>query len=183
MHFAIADFVADIAQNAVEAKASIVRVEIEEDEDSVLVRVSDDGCGMDEEGKARAMDPFRSGGAKHPGRKVGLGLPFLAQAIQQNGGVLSLHSEKGRGSKVEFRFDRRQLDCPPLGDLPRLFLSTLCLVGNHELTIRRFRRSGTAGSVLDYQLSRRELAEAVGGLERASSLALLKEYLESQENG
>ncbi len=183
MHFAIVDFVADIAQNAVEAGASLVTVEIEEGEDSVLVRVTDDGCGMDEEGKSRAMDPFRSGAAKHPGRKVGLGLQSLATTVGQNGGMFSLESEKGRGSKVEFRFDRRQVDCPPMGDLPRLFLSTLCLPGDHELIIRRQRRSMTAEAVLEYRLSRQELAEALGGLERASSLALLKEYLESQENG
>jgi anti-sigma regulatory factor (Ser/Thr protein kinase) len=183
MHFEIVDFIADIAQNAVEAGASLVGLEIGEDEESVHVRVSDNGCGMDEEEKARAMDPFRSGGAKHPGRKVGLGLPFLAQAIEQNGGEFSLRSEKGRGSLVEFRFDRRQVDCPPMGDLPGLFLSTLCLSGEHEMTIRRTRQGGAGKAGLDYQLSRSELTEALGGLERASSLSLLKEYLESQENG
>jgi hypothetical protein len=40
------------------------------------------------------------------------------------------------------------------------------------------RRSGPHGS---YELKRSELAEAVGGLERASSLALLKDYLVSME--
>lgn len=183
MHFAIVDFVADIAQNAVESGALNVAVEIEEEPDTVRVRVTDDGCGMDEAERARAMDPFRSGGAKHPGRKVGLGLPFLVQAIEQNGGMFSLESGKGRGSKVEFRFDRRQVDCPPMGDLLGLFLSTLCLQGGHEMTIRRTRRSAAAEADLDYVLSRRELSEALGGLERASSLCLLKEYLESQENG
>jgi hypothetical protein len=183
VHFAIVDFVADIAQNAVEAGASTVAIQIDEDDMSVCVRVSDDGCGMDEDGKARALDPFRSGGAKHPGRKVGLGLPFLAQAIEQNGGIFSLESCKGRGSTVEFRFDRCQVDCPPMGDLRGLFLSTLCLQGGHEMTIRRTRRAGAAGAGLEYLLSRRELEEVLGGLERGSSLALLKEYLESQENG
>jgi hypothetical protein len=40
------------------------------------------------------------------------------------------------------------------------------------------RRKGPRGS---YELRRSEISEAVGGLERASSLALLNDYLHSQE--
>jgi hypothetical protein len=141
----------------------------------VLVR--DDGKGMDDREIARSLDPFVTDGRKHPARKVGLGLPFLKQAIDQSGGSFSLKSEKGKGTDVAFRFDRGQIDCPPLGDVPGLFLSILCLPGKQEMTIERTKTG------LSYVLKKSELAEALGDLEHGSSLVLLKQYLRSQEEG
>ncbi|MHB0898410.1 MAG: ATP-binding protein, partial [Spirochaetales bacterium] len=100
MHYEIVDFVIDIAQNSCEASAKTVEVSFEEDEKSLGIRVMDDGKGMDAEELARGLDPFVTDGGKHPGRKVGLGLPFLKQAIEINGGQFSIHSEKGRGTEV-----------------------------------------------------------------------------------
>jgi len=177
MHFEITDFIVDIVQNSCEADASLVAVELDESQKYMDIRIRDDGKGMDEGEKARAMDPFVTDGRKHPGRKVGLGLPFLKQAIDQSGGRFSLRSEKGKGTEVVFRFDKGQIDCPPLGDVVGLFLSILCLPGGQEMTIAR-KKTG-----LSYVLKKSELAEALGDLERGSSLVLLKQYLRSQEEG
>lgn len=175
MHFTIGDYVLDIAQNAVEAGAGEVVVELDETESGFRVAVVDDGRGMTAEEKERALDPYYTDGTKHAKRKVGLGIPFLAQAVEQAGGRWSIDSEKGRGTRVDFEFPASSVDSPPPGDLPSLLLALLCLPGGHEMLIRR---SGPRG---EYELSRRELADAVGGLERASSLAALKDYLVSQE--
>ena len=176
MHYALVDYVLDIAQNAVEAGSSEVVVGLDETEAGFRVAIRDNGRGMTEEEKARALDPFYTDGTKHAKRKVGLGLPFLAEAIELAGGEWTLESEKGAGTKVEFDFPSASVDSPPVGDVPSLVFGLFCLPGGHEMIVRR---SGPHGS---YELKRSELAEAVGGLERASSLALLKDYLVSMES-
>jgi hypothetical protein len=175
MHYCLGDYVLDIAQNAVEAGPREVVMDLDESEKGFHVSVRDDGKGMTADEKARALDPFYSDGAKHPLRKVGLGLPFLVQAVDAAGGNWALQSAKGEGTKVEFTFPSASVDSPPVGDLPSLLLGLLCLPGDHEMLLRR---KGPRGS---YELRRSEISEAVGGLERASSLALLKDYLASLE--
>ena len=175
MHYGLEDYVLDITQNAVESGPHEVVVELDESKGGFRVTVSDDGRGMTADEKARAMDPFFTDGTKHARRKVGLGLPFLAQAVDLAGVRWSIESEKGVGTKVDFGFPAESVDSPPVGDLPSLMLGLFCLPGDHEMLVRR---SGSRGS---YELRRSELAEAVGGLERASSLALLKDYLTSME--
>jgi len=177
MHYAIVDFVIDIVQNSCEAGAKSIDVRLDAAEAGVEATVADDGKGMDQGEVARALDPFVTDGRKHPGRKVGLGLPFLKQAVDQSGGRFSILSEKGRGTVVAFRFDRGNVDCPPLGDVAGMALSILCLPGGHEMTIAR--KAGGFG----YELKKSELAEALGDLEEVSSLVLLKQYLQSQEEG
>jgi hypothetical protein len=176
MHYCLGDYVLDIAQNAVEAGSGEVLVDLDEDGDRFRVMVRDDGRGMTEDEKARALDPFFTDGTKHSGRKVGLGLPFLVQATELAGGRWEIDSKKGIGTRVEFSFPVASVDSPPTGDLPALLLCLLCLPGGHELTVRR---KGPHGS---YELRRSEISEAVGGLERATSLGLLKDYLASLES-
>jgi hypothetical protein len=175
VHFGLGDYVLDIAQNAVEAGAKEVVVDLDESGEGFRVAIRDDGRGMTAEEKERALDPFYTDGTKHARRRVGLGLPFLVQAVELAGGRWSIGSERGVGTEVEFSFPAASVDSPPAGDLPQLLLSLLCLPGAQEMIVRR---KGPRGS---YELRRSEIAEAVGGLELASSLALLKEYLASME--
>ena len=179
MHYALGDYVLDIAQNAVEAGSTEVRIDFDETDDETSAVIDDNGCGMGDEELARALDPFYSDGKKHAARRVGLGLPFLKQATEQANGEFSIVSEKGKGTRVAFSFPKDNVDTPPLEDIPGLFLSLLCLPGEHELLIRRSREGG--GRLLRYELSRRALSEAAGGLERGDSLSLLRKYLASQE--
>jgi hypothetical protein len=179
MHYAVADYVLDIAQNAVESGPSLVKVELDESAGGISVDISDDGSGMDAAGIERALDPFYSDGAKHPWRRVGLGLPFLAQGVEQAGGSLRIESEPDRGTTIRFRFPAEGPDVPPTGDLAQLILTLACMPGSHELVVHR--KKGPPGPRLDYEISRTELAEALGGLERAESLLLLRDYLRSQE--
>ena len=51
--------------------------------------------------------------------------------------------------------------------------------GEYELVINR--KLVSADKNLDYQISRKELISALGDLSEASSLLLLKEYLEGLE--
>ncbi len=175
MHYGLGDYVLDIAENAVEAGSGEVIVDMDESGDSFRVVVRDDGRGMTADERARALDPFYTDGTKHAKRKVGLGIPFLIQAVEQAGGSWAIESEKGAGTKVDFAFPAASVDSPPVGDVPSLVFGLLCLPGSHEMIVRR---KGPRGS---YELRRSEISEALGGLERASSLALLKDYLHSTE--
>lgn len=48
MHYAAADYILDIAENAVEAGPSLVDIEIEESAEGLSVAIADDGRGMSE---------------------------------------------------------------------------------------------------------------------------------------
>jgi hypothetical protein len=182
MHFALCDFILDVTQNSVEAGARNIELDLTEEDGKISVRVADDGCGMTEEEKARALDPFYTDGTKHARRKVGLGLPFLVQAVEAVAGEWSLESEKGEGTTLRFSFPADHVDTPPLGDVPGLFRAVLSFAEGCEMRIRRYRAAGVAGQGLEYELLRSELEEAVGNLSEASSLILLGCYLESQEH-
>jgi len=157
-----------------------VELELREDGSDYRFTVSDDGRGMDAAELARAADPFVTDGAKHPGRRVGLGLPFLLQTAEQSGGGAELRSEKGKGTVVSARFDAANIDFPPEGDVPGLFRTAFMFGGPKDVAIRRFRRRAGLPT-LDYGVRRSELEDALGGLGDAGALVLLGRYLASLE--
>ena len=169
------DTIADIVQNAFEAGATEVRLEMARRGSRLEVSVRDNGRGMDAATMRKALDPFWTDGAKHPGRKVGLGLPFLKQAAEQCGGEFALESEPGRGTTVRFAFDRANVDAPPLGDVAGTLAALMAWPGERELAVRR-EEDGRA-----YEVRRTELATALGGLADAGALALMKEFFSSNE--
>ncbi|MDR2471890.1 MAG: ATP-binding protein [Treponema sp.] len=211
MHFTLTDLAADITQNGAESGASLLRLEIREirrpDGEEFRFTAADNGGGMSGAGLDRAMDPFVTDGVKHPGRRVGLGIPFLIQTALQSGGGWRIRSVRdgraetrsggpgaGRGSAgddaeagagpesgtvSEAWFDLSNVDTPPVGDIPGLFRSVLLFEGPEEIILKRSRKGGDGD--LDYEVKKSELEEALGGLEDVSSLALLGKYLRSLE--
>lgn len=179
MHAAVRDFIVDCLQNSIEAGASLVELEIEQKAAKLDVLLRDNGCGMDPEELAKAQDPFYTDGKKHRHRKVGLGLPFLIQAVDLAAGNFSLLSEKGKGTTLRFAFDLRHVDSPPLGRLEDAFLQGLMFPGDYELVIHR-KAEGEKGAD-EYTLRKSELLEVLGSLEDSGSLLLAKEYLRNQE--
>ncbi|MBP3684910.1 MAG: transporter substrate-binding domain-containing protein [Oscillospiraceae bacterium] len=66
----------------------------------VLIRVEDQGNGMDEEELQSCMDPFYT--TKEKG--TGLGLAISRQFVQENGGTMTIDSIPGEGTSIVLRF-------------------------------------------------------------------------------
>jgi hypothetical protein len=177
LHFTVSDFLLDLVQNSVEAGAGHIVLKVFEGDRLLELVVDDNGKGMDKQTLARVRDPFFTDGVKHVKRKVGLGIPFLVQALDQVNGEFELESEPGKGTHLRCSFPLDHVDTPQLGDLPGFFLMALTFDGEYELEIQR--RDGPRG--VAYELSRSALVEALGGLHDAASLLLLRSFLESQE--
>jgi len=131
----------DIVENSIRAKAKNIEIKLTQNEtqDTLLLEVADDGEGMDEEAVMRSRDPFFTTKA---GKKVGLGLSFLAQSAEEADGTLEIESAKGRGTKVTATFRLSHIDRKPLGN----FEETLkCLKATHPEVNFRFEYVVTNG--------------------------------------
>ncbi len=64
----------------------------------VVVTVTDDGCGMDEETLKRAFDPFFS--SKTAGRRRGMGLAKALRWVEASGGSIRLESRPSQGTRA-----------------------------------------------------------------------------------
>ncbi|MFW5826548.1 MAG: ATP-binding protein [Alkalispirochaeta sp.] len=169
------DYLLDVVQNSVEARATRIVVELAETDGEMRIAVVDNGTGMDAETLQRAQDPFFTDGVKHPHRPVGLGIPFLRQMVDATGGTFSLESAPGEGTELALSVPGDHLDLPPTGDLPTVFQQALCFAGDYEMVIRR--RRGDAR----YEVVRSDLVDALGEIDTVGSQTLLWEYLAAQE--
>lgn len=117
----------DIAENSVRARARTVSIRVEEDgrRDVLSLEVEDDGRGMDEETRLKSLDPFFS---TRTTRRVGLGLPLLAEAARAADGRLALESGPGQGTRVRAEFRLSHIDRKPLGDIVQTLVTLI--VGN-----------------------------------------------------
>ncbi len=105
----------DLAENSVRAEASLITIGVHVDDKKwITLTILDDGCGMDPELLERVMSPF---GTTRSTRKVGLGIPLMAQNARLTGGDLTLESKPGEGTKLTATLDGNSIDCLPLGDL------------------------------------------------------------------
>jgi signal transduction histidine kinase/HD-like signal output (HDOD) protein len=64
----------------------------------VVVTISDDGCGMDENTVKHAFDPFFSN--KPAGRRRGMGLAKALRWIEASGGSIRLESRPAQGTRI-----------------------------------------------------------------------------------
>ncbi len=71
--------------------------------DTAVVWISDEGCGMDEATRARIFDRFYQGDSSHAAAGSGLGLALCKRIVELHKGVIEVQSVPNRGSVFEIR--------------------------------------------------------------------------------
>ncbi len=69
--------------------------------EGIVIRVEDDGDGMDEPIQQRIFEPFFT--TKEPGRGTGLGLSICQGLVRSHEGELTVESSPGQGTRFEVR--------------------------------------------------------------------------------
>jgi hypothetical protein len=106
----------DIAENSINAGATLVQILLEEDrgKDLLSVVIKDNGKGIPAEVIEEVLNPFYT---TRTTRKIGLGLSLLAQAAKETGGSISVTSAVEGGSSVKADFRPSHIDMKPLGNI------------------------------------------------------------------
>ncbi len=144
----------DIVENSVRAGATLIRIGIREDrtKNRFVMRITDNGKGMTPEERERALDPFYT---TKKVRRVGLGLPMLAEAAVRTGGSMTLRSKPMTGTLVEAVFSLDHIDRQPMGDIASTLIAII--VGNPGIDfLYRHRVNGRA-----YLLDTRDIKKAL----------------------
>ncbi len=145
----------DIMQNSITAKATLIRLELEENvtDDFLEFKIIDNGCGMTKEQVSAVIDPFTT---SRKTRKVGLGIPLLKTAAEQTGGWLSIESVKGEGTTLLARFGYSHIDRQPLGDMAETMLGLITAYGDIDF-VYTHKVNGKG-----YELDTRQMREMLG---------------------
>ena len=169
----------DIAENSVKAGATLTSILLDETEETLEIKIVDDGCGMSEEVVPRVTDPFYT---TRTTRDVGMGIPLFKLCAEQTGGSFSIESleeaahPENHGTTVTARFFKNHIDFTPLGDVVATMTT---LVQGHPDTDFYFRhKKGDCEAVLDT----RELREVLGDVSLAEYEVIkwIEAYLNEQ---
>ena len=172
----------DIAENSTKAKAELVEIAIIENDDTLTIRITDDGTGMKEETLLSVSNPFYT---TRTTRKVGMGIPLFRFAAEQTGGGLTITSKHYEeypdchGTIVEAVFNKKHIDFTPLGDV----ISTVTTLIQGHPTVD-FLYTHKKGNNL-VSLDTREIRAVLDGvpLDTFEVLIWIKENLEEQYLG
>jgi len=145
----------DIVENSIAAKATKVKILVEEDleKDQLRLSITDNGRGIDDRDLLKVTDPFVT---TKTYRRVGLGLSLLKTKAQQCHGDLTISSQLREGTTVKVVFQYGHIDRPPLGDIA----STLvCIIlANPGVNVLY---QHTVGNVV-YRLDTRRIKKIIG---------------------
>ncbi len=94
----------NLLANAAQAMAGsgTIRVSAREEDNAVLIEVTDTGPGVPDEARAHLFEPFYTTKA----RGTGLGLPTAKRFVEAHGGTIELVNESGGGTRACVRLPR-----------------------------------------------------------------------------
>jgi len=152
----LAEHILDIAENSIRAGAGMVEIVINEDsaKDLLTIEINDNGSGMTKEEIKKVEDPFYT---TKTVRRVGLGIPLLANAAEIAGGSLRLKSAKGKGTKLTATFALSHLDRQPMGNITTTMLALIA--GNSEVDFIYKHRHNDRRFTLDTRQIRKEIED------------------------
>ncbi len=90
--------------HAMEPQGGVLHIGTSFDENSVIIRVEDSGCGMEEEIVPQIFEPFFT--TKESGKGTGLGLAIVAQVVEEHNGQIGVDSKVGEGTRFTIRLPR-----------------------------------------------------------------------------
>ena len=171
----------DIAENSVKAGATLTEITVNETDDTLTLKISDNGCGMTAETLKAVTDPFYT---TRTTRKVGMGLPLLKMEAEQTGGTFDISSRaeseypEDHGTEVTAVFNKKHIDYTPLGDVVS---SIVTLIQGHPDTDFLFMHTyGNKSETLDTRELRAVLEEVP--LNSYEVLKFIEETLRKEEN-
>jgi len=146
----------DIAENALKAKASRIEIHIVEDiaNDLFSVQILDNGEGIAANMIRKVTDPFVT---TRKERRVGLGLPLLAEAARGAGGNIYIKSDPGKVTSIEAKFKYSSIDRKPLGDIVKTMM--VLIAGNPDVDFLYHHQREGQNYCLDTTELRRQLEE------------------------
>ena len=88
-------------------KGTIISVELLEEENSIIIKIRDNGIGMSKELQENAFREFIRGDVTRPSDGgSGLGLTISKRIIEKHNGNIKVHSELGKGTEFIIQFSR-----------------------------------------------------------------------------
>lgn len=172
----------DIAQNSVTARSSLIKIDLLEDDTTLKITVSDNGCGMSKEMVENVTSPFTT---SRTTRKVGMGIPLFKMAAEQTGGSLTITSKSEKdfpddhGTVTSALFYKNHLDYTPLGDIINTVVTLIQGMGEIDLIFTH------KSQKLDVELDTRVIRETLGGdipLSTPDVLVWINEFLKEKYN-
>jgi anti-sigma regulatory factor (Ser/Thr protein kinase) len=147
----------DISENSIEAGATEIEIIVREDtrRNRLVLEIKDNGKGLDKETRQKALDPFYT---TKTTRRVGLGLPLLAQAAKEADGELTIESQQGKGTIITAEFVNDHIDRKPLGNIAETLVSLITAKGPGIEIIYRHQKNDDSFS-LDTREIKKELQE------------------------
>lgn len=136
----------DIAQNSVKAMADEIDISLVETNETLLIEIKDNGCGMTEDFLKNVEDPFTT---TRTTRKVGLGIPLLKLSAEQTGGnvhIVSRHKDEfpnNHGTVISALFYKNHLDFTPLGNITDTITTLIQCNPNIRWCFRHEKPEGT----------------------------------------
>ncbi|MDW7692469.1 ATP-binding protein [Flammeovirgaceae bacterium SG7u.111] len=88
----------NILSNAIQAieQEGLIEINSSIENDKVVVRIKDNGCGISDEYISKITDPFFT--TKRPGEGTGLGLSITVKIVVEHKGLLEFQSEENKGT-------------------------------------------------------------------------------------
>jgi len=146
----------DIAENALKASATRIEISVIEDieHDLLKIQILDNGRGMDETMVQTVTDPFVTTRTE---RRVGLGLPLLAESARMAGGDIRIKSDPGKVTSIEADVVYSSIDRKPLGDM--VLTMMVLIAGNSGIDFSFHHQKGVRSYCLDTTELRKHLEE------------------------